>query len=135
MEPQAQLAIIIAAIPFVALGGLLGLSRRIERRRSERIARQVMLTDAIHRELGAATAPVVRQAWPGRWIVSMAVPLDREITVGTVVRIAHEVFAKLDRGETPRLRIVLIPREQGPVRPAGRSRGPGRAPWADARAA
>ena len=135
MELQTQFAILIAMVPLVAVGGLLRLSRGIERRRTERIARQIMLTDAIHRELGAAAAPVVQQAWRGGWIVSMAVPLDREITVGAVVRIAHEVFAKLDRTNTRRLRIVLIPREGGPARPAGRSRGSSRAPWAAARAA
>jgi hypothetical protein len=114
---------VTAVIPFLAIGGLLWLSRRIERRRSTSIAWQIALTDAIHRELGAAAAPEVRQPWLGGWTVSMAVPLENEATVGTLVRIAHELFATLDRVEAPRLRIVLAPRAQIPARRPARSAG------------
>jgi hypothetical protein len=112
---------------FLVVGSPLWLSWRVERRRSAGIARQIALTDVIHRELGAVAAPEVRQPWLRGWTVSMAVPLEREATVGAVVRIAHELFSTLDRVEAPRLRIVLTPQEREPVRQAVPSPAPQRA--------
>lgn len=132
MESEIPIAIATAIIPFLAVGSLLWVSRRVEQRRSAGIARQIALTDAIHRERGAAAAPVVRQTWLGGWTVSMAVPLEREDTVGAVVRITHQCFSGFDRVDTPRFRIVLTPQKPGPSTqparspaPAGR---PGRSP-------
>ncbi len=103
---------------FLAIGSLLWLGRRIEERRSAGIARQIALTDAIHFELGAVAAPEVRKAWLGAWTISMAVPLEREGTVGAIVRIAHDLFSTLDRVEAPRIRIVLAPQDQRLARQA-----------------
>jgi len=48
--------------------------------------------------------------------VSVAVPLEREDTVGAVVRIAHQLCSRLDRVDAPRVRIVLTAQER-PVYP------------------
>ena len=116
VQSETAIAIATALIPFLVVGGLLWLSRRIGQIRAAGIARQIALTDAIHRELGAATAPEVRRSWLGGWTVSMAVPLERGATVGAVVRIAHEFFSRLDRTEARPIRIVLTPQERRPPR-------------------
>ncbi len=119
MEFESGIAIVIAMIPFLGVGGLLWARERIERRRLERIARQVMLTDAIHRELGAAAAPEVRQTRRDEWTVSMAVPIDSDAIVAALVRITHRFFSERDGVDTPRLRIVLTPRARRVARQAG----------------
>jgi hypothetical protein len=70
-----------------------------------------MLTDAIHRELGAAAAPEVRRSWTRGWVVSVRLPLDREGTVSAITRITHDLFRRLDREDSPRFRLVLSPQE------------------------
>lgn len=129
MSPQSEITIAIAtgAIPFLAVGGLMWLSRRVRQRKAVRIATQIALTDAIHWELGAAAAPEMRRGWLGGWTVSMAVPLEREGTVGAVVRIAHEFFSKLEPGEASPIRIVLTPQQRSRARQAAVSPVPGRA--------
>jgi hypothetical protein len=119
MEFELGVAIVIAMIPFLGVGGLMWASQRIERRRTERIACQIMLTDAIHRELGAAAAPVVRQTRQDGWIVSMAVPIGSDAIVAALVRITHRFFSERDGVDTPRLRIVLMPRARRVARQAG----------------
>ncbi|MGH7396293.1 MAG: hypothetical protein ACRELW_02040 [Candidatus Rokuibacteriota bacterium] len=111
MSLQTEIAMMVALMPFLMVWALLDLSRRIQRRREERIARQIALTDAIHRELGAAAAPEVRRSWSRGWIVSVQLPLRREDTVGAITRITHDLFRRLDRQDPPRLRVVLIPQE------------------------
>ncbi|HYB70837.1 MAG TPA: hypothetical protein VEH80_09210, partial [Candidatus Bathyarchaeia archaeon] len=81
------------------------------------VARQIALTDAIHRELGGAAAPTVRIGAAGEWIVSMRLPLHHERLVGTVTRITLDLFRRLDRRESPRVRIVLMPLEPRAARP------------------
>jgi hypothetical protein len=110
---------VAALLPFAALVGLLSLARVIREKREAGVARQIMLTDAIHRELGAAAAPEVRRSWTRGWIVSMRLPLYREETVGVITRITHDLFRRLDREDPPRLRLVLIPQE---LRPWDRAR-------------
>jgi hypothetical protein len=86
----------------------------VRARREAAIARQIALTDAIHHELGAAAAPVVRWSWTRGWIVSVRLPLYREGTVGAVTRLTHDLFRRLDRQDPPRLRLILRPVELGP---------------------
>src|SRR5258705_668352 len=62
MNPETETTIMIASLPFVAVWALLDLSRRIQRRREERVARQIVLTVAIHRELCAVAAPDVTRS-------------------------------------------------------------------------
>ncbi len=115
----------VTMIPFVAVGGLLWLSERMRRRECVRISRQIAVTDAIHRELGAVASPDVRRGWLGHWTVSMAVPFGQKGTVDAVVRIAWEFFATFHPAEASRLRIVLTPAERKPMRQAGSSSRPG----------
>jgi hypothetical protein len=98
-----------ALLPIAAIIALLRVFDAVARRRDVRVARQIALTDAIHRELGAVAAPVVTRRFGGGWLVRMSAPLDRPGTTAALVRIAERHFA-LDVG-TSRLRIVLAPAE------------------------
>jgi len=130
---EIGLATVAMSIPFLAIWIILTVTNHVVRRRDACVARQIALTDAIHRELGAAAAPIVDRSWSGEWIVSVRVPLQREGLVGTITRITHDVFRRLDREDTPRLRVVLIPQEPRPVRAI--SAGPARSAGQLSRAA
>ena len=130
---ETGLAMVAMSIPFLAIWTMLTVMNHVVRRRDACIARQIALTDAIHRELGAAAAPIVDRSWSREWIVSVRVPLQREGLVGTITRITHDVFRRLDREDTPRLRVVLRPQEPRPVRAI--SAGPARSAGQLSRAA
>jgi hypothetical protein len=119
MNLETEITLVIAVLPFLAVWALLDLSRRVQRRREERVARQIALTEAIHRELGAAAAPEVTRSLTGTWTVSMSLPLHREGMVGVITRLTQDVFRRLDREDPPRLRLVLIPQAVRPW-PQGR---------------
>lgn len=105
-------ALVIVAIPFLAVSALLKLSERLQERRELARDRQIELTDAIHWELGPVAAPVVRQRAGGGWQVSMAVPLDRSSEVGALVSLTAKQFARdMAAG---RLEIVLRPAAWNP---------------------
>jgi hypothetical protein len=87
------IAIALILAPFGAIVAWLVVAERVQRRRDDRYAHQIELTDAIHRELGAITAPFVRKRRDGRWLVSMTVPLDRPDTVATILRVTDRFFA------------------------------------------
>src|SRR5258708_22006520 len=89
MSLETETTIMIALIPFLAIWGLLRLARAVEQRRDDRVARQIALTDAIHRELGAAAAPNVRRTWSGEGVVSMRLPLPRRGALGPITPITH----------------------------------------------
>lgn len=114
MSIEWGIAMAMMAVPFALLMGLLWLARVIREKREAGVVRQIALTDAIHRELGAAAAPVVTRSWTRGWIVSVRVPLHHEGMVGAITRITHELFSRLDRQDPPRLRLVLMPRELRP---------------------
>lgn len=111
MSIQWGIVIVTVLMPFAAVAGLLWVTRVFAERREARVARQIMLTDAIHRELGAVAAPEVQRSWTRGWIVSVRLPLARAHTVGAVTRITHDLFRRLDRQDPPRLLVVLIPQE------------------------
>ncbi len=119
MSIQSGIALGMALTPFAAVVGLLWLARVARERREAGVWRQIALTDAIHRELGAVAAPVVKRSGTRDWIVSVRVPLQREGMVGTITRITHDLFSRLDRQDPPRLRLVLLPQE---LRPRERAR-------------
>lgn len=120
MSTPGVMVIVTALLPFAAVGGLLWLARVIRGKREAGIARQIALTDAIHRELGAVAAPDVKRSfWTGAWTVSVRLPLHREGVVGVITRITHDLFRRLDRQDPPRFRLVLIPQE---VRTSDRDR-------------
>lgn len=102
-----------AAGPFLGIAGILWLVGAMRERRRCAIARQIDLTDEIHRELGAAAAPFVRARARGRWQVRVAVPLDCPDTVGALVRIIQAFFTSRDGAGAADLEIVLTPRAAG----------------------
>src|SRR5262245_2807677 len=83
--------ILVAAIPIGVVIGLLRVADRIQRKHEERLARQIELTNAIHREMGAAAAPTVERRRGGGWLVRMRVPLDRPAVVAAILRVTHQV--------------------------------------------
>ena len=105
---------VMVAIPFVAVSALLRLVERRQDRRDLQRDQQIMLTDAIHWELGAVAAPVVSRRPGGGWRVSMAVPIDQPALVTTLLRVTARHFAAEKAAE--RLEIVLRPGTFG-VRP------------------
>jgi len=96
--------LMIVAMPCLAVTLLLKLTERLQDRRDLERDRQVELTEAIHWELGAVAAPVVRRIRRG-WRVSMALPLDRSVEVAAIVRLTAKHFGAEKVGE--RLEIVL----------------------------
>lgn len=80
-------------------------------RRAERVARQIMVTDAIHRELGPVVSPFVRRPLWGPWRLEMAVPFGRPAVVGTALAIAHQTLAAEGHGKPDAFQIVLTPQE------------------------
>jgi hypothetical protein len=99
--------LVLLAIPCLAVQALLVLVERLEERRELARYRQIELTDAIHWELGAVAAPVVRRRLSGGWLVSMMLPLDRPALVAKILELTARHFAALPAAE--RLEIVLTP--------------------------
>jgi hypothetical protein len=109
------LGIAVALTPFLMIVGLLRLAERVAQRREAGRARQIALTDAIHRELGAAAAPLVRRRVGGGWLVTMMVPLDRPGTVAALLRITHRVLGPGEGTGGGRLLISLTPQGSSPA--------------------
>ena len=127
---NALLSSAIALAPFVVVIALLRFADSVSARSEARHARQIALTDAIHRELGAVAAPVVSRRPGGGWLVRMAVPLDRPGTTAAIVRITERMFARDGDGVDP-LCILLTPAAARPATGAsagssGRRVGPAR---------
>ena len=102
--------LIVVALPLAIAGFVLN---ALERRRDRRVARQIMVTDAIHRELGPVVAPLVRKPLWGPWQLEMAVPFTRPGVVGTALAIAHQTLAADAGGKKPdAFQIVLTPQEE-----------------------
>jgi hypothetical protein len=100
-------ALVVLAVPCLALGALLKFVERREDHRQLRRDRQIALVDAIHFELGAAAAPTVTRRRGGVWRVSMTVPLERPALVAAILRVTAAQFAAEKMSE--RLEIVLAP--------------------------
>jgi hypothetical protein len=100
-------ALIMVAVLFGAVSALLTLAERRQNRQDSERDRQIMLTDAIHWELGAAAAPVVSRR-RGGWRVAMAVPLDRPAEVAAILGVTQRHFSAKENGTGP-LEIVLTP--------------------------
>jgi hypothetical protein len=101
-------AVVVLLLPFLAISALLVLAERLQDRRERARYRQITLTDAIHRELGAVAAPTVRQRPGGGWAVSMAVPLDRPAAVAAILRVTGQHFSPQEQEAVP-LEIILTP--------------------------
>jgi hypothetical protein len=63
----------VVGLPWVVLMAAFKLVDTLQRRRVDLIARQIAVTDAIHREFGAVVAPTLRRA-RGGWRVTL--PMD-----------------------------------------------------------
>ena len=101
--------VLAVALPASLLAAWLLAVGRMERARDARISRQVAVTDAIHRELGAVVAPFVKRRAGRDWRVEIAVPFESPAIVGRVVAIAQA--AMLRAGATGRIEIVLSAQE------------------------
>jgi hypothetical protein len=106
--------LMVVVLPLTGLLATLLLMGRVQRAREVRIARQVGVTDAIHRELGAVVAPVVKRRGAGRsWRVEIAVPFESPLIVGRVGAIAHTAMLGFGGGEP--CEVVLTAQER-PIR-------------------
>ncbi len=101
-----------AALPFLGVVALLELADWWRGRHRAAVARQIALTDAIARELGAIVAPTVRWPLRGPWRIEMAVPFGRPATVASILAIAHRVAAFGERMCAGRYEIVLTAQEE-----------------------
>ena len=98
-----------ALMPLAVIAAMLAVSEWRDRRRAERYARQIELTDAIHRELGAAAAPVVEDGPGGRLLVNLTVPLDQPALVTALLSITERVLGPRPAREARAFRVVLTP--------------------------
>ena len=108
LSQAAGIALVL--LVFGAWFGLLGLAAHVQRLRNERVARQIVVTDAIHRELGAIVAPFVTRRGRNAWEVAMAAPLDRPLAVGRILAIAYDTLAAETPAAPPEVSFVLTPR-------------------------
>ncbi len=92
-------------VPCASVIAVLLIAGRVQRARELTIANQVAVTDAIHRELGAVVAPVVKKRIGRGWRLLVTVPFERPAIVGTVASIGYRTLA--DRMTQGRIEIVL----------------------------
>jgi hypothetical protein len=91
---ETLVGLLFAAAPFGLMAALLLLVERRTKRREREIARQIALTDALHAQLGAIVAPVVRRR-RREWEVSVAVPADQPAVAASVLRTVDDVFGRV----------------------------------------
>jgi hypothetical protein len=101
---------VVVVIPPALVVSLLLFSNHVQRASADAVARQVAVTDAIHRELGAVVAPVMRRRGWGGWELRMAMPLERPNLIGPVLAVAHRALARSECRAQQRACIVLVPR-------------------------
>ena len=100
--------------------GLLLLATRAQRARAEVIARQVGLTDAIHRRSGPWWRQWSSVGAGGGWRAVIAVPFARPDMVAGVVSLTERTLA--GSGRTPVE--ILLTAQRGPAAMPGRGNGP-----------
>src|SRR2546422_8730301 len=111
---ETLLAVVVVTLfPLAVVLAPLLLAGWVERRRAAVIARQVELTEAIHRDLGAVVAPFVTRRPGRRWRVRIAVPFERPAVV-------EAVLAGGPRTVRGRVRLGLTPPAE--VAPRGAAR-------------
>src|SRR3989475_5080494 len=111
---ETLLAVVVVTLfPLAVVLTPLLLASRVERRRAAVIARQVELTEAIHRDLGAVVAPFVTRRPGGQWRVRIAVPFERPAVVEAVLAVGHRTVPE-------RFDLVLTPQE-GAAPPGARA--------------
>ncbi len=105
----------LAALPLVMVAALLLLVDRLHRAQATRVAWQIAITEAIHRELGAVVAPSMSiRPWSRPRLVIPA-PLGHPGLVAAVLAIAHRVLRGWDAAAARRLQIVVVPQDESPA--------------------
>lgn len=99
------LMVLIATSPIWLVVGLLWLAERRAEGRARRVALQIQVTDAVHRELGAVAAPEVAARPGGGWRVRLRVP-GRPALIGPLVQIVER---SMERASRQPFEIVLLP--------------------------
>src|SRR2546422_7157704 len=113
---ETLLAVVVVTLfPLAVVLTPLLLASRVERRRAAVIARQVELTEAIHRDLGAVVAPFVTRRPGGQWRVRISVPFERPAVVEAVLAGGHRTFPE---------RFDLVPTPPGEAAPPGAPAAP-----------
>jgi hypothetical protein len=112
---------IAVALPVVLVVAELRLAERLQRARRARIACQIAVTDAIHRELGAVVAPSISTRPWGRPRLVIPAPLGRPGIVATVLAIAHQTLRRGDSPTGRRVQIVVVPQEEPEPAPERRA--------------
>ncbi len=115
-------------IGFALVGGPMILVDWLRSRRQTAIERQIALTEAIDRQMGAIVAPVVTKPLFGPWEIRVAVPFHRSATVARILSVVDEVFSDVAGGSTRPYRIFLTAtpdsvRATSPFRPVTRWAG------------
>src|SRR5262245_4548776 len=106
--------VVMVAVPFLGVIGLLLLVTRSQRAREALVAQQIAVTEAIHRELGAVVAPsMVKSTWGSPRLV-IPIALEHPNLVAAVLRIADRVLRGWNGGAGRRLQIVVVPRPDAP---------------------
>ena len=102
-------ALVVVGVPVAGLVALLKVLDFLERRRAATVARQIEVTDAIHREFGAIVAPTVRRA-RGGWRVVL--PMD--VRLAEAARVVELAAVTLG----PAVEVVVVtPATATPHRP------------------
>jgi hypothetical protein len=91
LSALAALAVLLLPAA-VVVAALLAIERH-QRARADVVARQIILTDAIHAELGAIVAPVVEKRPFQPWRVVFALPEERVREMARLIAITERVFS------------------------------------------
>jgi uncharacterized membrane protein len=109
------LGFLVVVMPIALLAAILVLVERRQRSHWDVIARQIALTDSIHREFGAIVAPTVERKRRGRWQIVMAVPFGRSEILPVLLTLAQQVVPPSAQQSPGRFRVVFTPQEPVPV--------------------
>jgi len=102
--------LVVLAVPVAGLVALLKVLDFLQRRRAATVARQIEVTDAIHRQFGAIVAPTVQRA-RGGWRVVL--PMD--VRLAEAARVVELVAVTLG----PAVEVAVV----APWTPASRRPG------------
>ena len=89
---SALATLVVLVMPAAALVALLLAIEQRQRAHADVIARQIMLTDAIHAELGAVVSPVVEKRAFRPWRVIFALPDERVREMTRLIAITDRVL-------------------------------------------
>jgi len=127
----ALVAVVVLGVPVAVLVGLLKLVDALQRRQAAVIARQIAVTDAIHREFGAIVAPTVHRA-RGGWRVTL--PMDPRLpcaarvvdlaarTLGPTATVGVRSRRPFDGRGEPVVEVAVVTPWTAPRRPLAQNR-------------